>query len=328
MKAHLVLIGLFLPLFSVPAISADSKQCPVVNCDCGAISDAQWRSHCVSREKKVIEDCIANQGNPKSYCGLHGPAAFPVATSLQPDKKSLVIEDNDPAIIEKLIATQNWSLDESFNILKSRESAKQYGDAVKMAGLLERDLERLYQLHRQADAVYKQQERDDVSKVTDAFALAMTDRAKALREYAAKLWQSAASADSDKNQKAQRVLAFRVSRLAATVYEYSGELYSLAGSSIRSAELWQAAAEVSQILRHWEQETENKLQHVTFYQAQAASRLHRATYHLIEAGQDDSVVITAQRAQALEGTLADIADTSHANHESAEDMRAIKRGSR
>lgn len=331
MKAHLLAASLVLPLLSFAAIAADSKSCPSVDCDCAAIADNQWRSVCETREAKVVEDCLANQGQPKSFCGLHGPQGFPVATSIQPDKKSVVVENDDIAITIKLIATQNWSLDDSFNVLKARERAKQYGDALQVASLLERDIERLYQLQRQADAIYKRlgQENERTEALSD-FAHSIDQRAQALRTYSGELWQKAEMSEVERERKAYRALAFKVARLAGAVFEYTADLRHLAGASVASANSWQAAAELAQTLERWERATESKAQHLTFYQAQAAARWHRATFELLEAGQSEAMATALRNARSIDrgadGGLAD--NGSHSDHEMADDTRAIKRGSR
>lgn len=331
MKAHLLATILVLPLMSFAASAADSKSCPLVDCDCEAISDPQWRSVCETREARVVEDCLANQGLPKSFCGLHGPQGFPVATSIQPDKKSVVVENNDIAITIKLIATQNWSLDDSFNVLKARERAKQYGDAVQVASLLERDIERLYQLQRQADAIYKRlgQEKERTEALSD-FAHSIDQRAQALRTYSGELWQKAEISEADRERKAYRALAFKVARLAGAVFEYTADLRHLAGAVAASANSWQAAAELAQTLERWERSTESKSQHLTFYQAQAAARWHRATFELLEAGQSEAMAAALRNARSIdrgsEGGLAE--NGAHSDHEMADDTRAIKRGSR
>jgi hypothetical protein len=274
---------------------------------------------------------VANQGLPKSFCGLHGPQGFPVATSIQPDKKSVVVENDDIAITIKLIATQNWSLDDSINVLKTRERAKQYGDAVQVASLIERDIERLYQLQRQADVIYKRlgQEKERTEALND-FAHSIDQRAQALRTYSGELWQKAEMTEVERERKAYRALAFKVARLAGTVFEYTADLRHLAGASAVSANSWQAAAELAQTLERWERSTEGKAQHLTFYQAQAAARWHRATFELLEAGQPEAVATTLRNARSIdrsvEGGLAD--NGSHSDHEMADDTRAIKRGSR
>lgn len=332
MKAHLLAASLLLPIMTSAASAAGSSQsCPLVDCDCEAISDIRWRNVCESREVKVIEDCLSNQGLPKSFCGLHGPQGFPVATSIQPDSKSVVVESDDLTTTAKLIATQNWSLDESFTVLKSRERAKQYGDAIQLVGLLERDIERLYQLHRQVDATYKQLgQNKEGSQALTAHTQSLELRAQALRSYSGELWQQAEVSGVERERKAYRALAFKIARLAGTVYEYTADLAGLMGDSVASAGAWQSAAELAQSLEKWERSTENKSQHLMFYQAQAAARWHRATYELIETGQADAVAATLRNAQLVD-QYADqgIADNgSHADHEMAEDTRAIKRGSR
>lgn len=330
MKAYLLLVSLFLPLLSLPAAADTPASCPQVNCDCGAISDAHWRDVCEVRQAKVIEGCIENQGRPKNFCGLHGPAAYPVATSIQPDKSPIVVENDDLAITLKLITTQNWSLTDSIAILKSRERAKQYGDAVQVANLLERDIERLYQLQRQADATYKQlgQEKERKESV-GSYAVNMEERARLLQSYSADLWGLGDASVAERERKAYRTIAFRVARLAGTVYEYAAEVHKLAELSIRAANAWQSAAEVAQSLLRWERATESKGQHLEFYQAQAAARWHRATFELLAAGHNEAVATTLENARSVDQyAKPEVANTSHNDHEMADDTRAIKRGSR
>lgn len=331
MKAHLLLASFFLPLLSITATAEAPASCPQVNCDCAAIADSHWRDVCVTRQTKVIEDCLENQGRPKSFCGLHGPAAFPVATSIQPDKKPIVVENDDLAITVKLIATQNWSLDDSFSVLKSREQAKQYGDAVQVTGLLERDIERLYQLHRQADATYKRLGQEKERKeLAGGYAMSMEERARSLRDYGNKLWQLSEASAADRERKAYRAIAFKVARLAGTIYEYAAEVHKLAEIPADSARAWQSAAELAQSLERWERTTESKSQHIEFYQAQAAARWHRATFELLAAGQNEAVAVALENARSVDQHAnPEVANnTSHNDHEMADDTRAIKRGSR
>ena len=107
-------------------------------------------------------------------------------------------------------------------------------------------------------------------------------------------------------------------------------MHDLAGVPASSAKAWQAAAEIAQSLEKWERSTENKEQHVAFYQAQAAARWHRATFELLEIGQSEAVAAAVQNARSVDqyaGT--EIADNaSHTDHEMADDGRAIKRGLR
>jgi hypothetical protein len=331
MKAHLLLASFFLPLLSVTAAAGAPASCPQVNCDCSAISDAHWRDVCETRQAKVIEDCVENQGRPKSFCGLHGPAAFPVATSIQPDKRPVVVENDDVTITAKLIATQNWSLDDSLAVLKSRERAKQYGDALQVASLLERDIERLYQLQRQSDATYKKLGQDDERKdVVGGYAANMEDRARSLRDYSVELWRLAEVSEVERERKAYRAMAFKVARIAGTVFEYAAEVHRLAEVSVNSARAWQAAAELAQSLERWERATEGKSQHLAFYQAQAAARWHRATFELLSGGDNEAVAAALENARSVsQHASPEVANnTSHNDHEMADDTRAIKRGSR
>lgn len=328
MKTRYLIAGcLFFSVFSFNAFAA--KECPAVNCDCDAIAEPQWKAVCVTREAKVIDDCVANQGRPKSFCGVHGPNATPLALSLKADKSAP--STNEPVdVIQKLIAAQAWSLDESFNVLKNRAGAQQYGDAIQVANLLERDTERLYSQHRQVEKTYRQSGQEkEAREFLNSAAQATADRARALSDYSQKIWQESDSADSDRDRKAQRALAFKLARLSGVVFEYSADLYALAPVAAKSAETWQSAAELSKLLESWEQGTEAKSQHLAFYRAQAASRWHRATYHWLQSGRQDAADTALRLANNVDPNSAtQIADAQHTDHESSDGVMAIKRGSR
>ena len=322
--------GLLLLLMALPAFAEmQQAQCPQVNCDCGAIKESKWRDLCLAREVQVVKDCVANQGKPKSFCGLHGPPAVPVATSIQA-RKPAAATDQSVDIIQQLIGTQSWSLDESFKVLKNREKAQQFGDALQVLGLLERDTERLYVLQQQAlSGLRRLDRRKEANELGAGYAQKISDRAKLFQTYGEELWRSASEAESERNQKAYRALAFKSARLAAVVYEYGADLYDLSGAADRSALAWQAAAELAHVLGRWESATEKKVQHIEFYQAQAVARWHRATYEWLQTSNTEAVIASFERAATVadsDGTM--LVESDHALHDNAADSRAIKRGSR
>lgn len=325
MKLTYTLLGLLVwaNVFSASAEQGNA-QCPAVNCDCSAIDELKLRELCLSREAQVVSDCVANQGKPKTFCGLHGLKAFPVAVSLQP-QAAPVDEAQDVETLLQLITTQNWSLSESFKALNNREKAQQFGDAIQVLNLLERDSERLHNLHKQA--LVHGQSTEKLTEQGAVFASSTLDWAKQLRTYSEHLWQSAQSAEGERNLKAYRALALKSARLAAEVYEFGADLYLQAGKQQDSALAWQAAAEVAQSLIAWERAGDNKAQHVEFYQAQAAARWHRATYLWLGTDNKDAVTSTLERALAV-GKDADTALVKEDLHHVEQDSRAIKRGSR
>ncbi len=310
--------------------AGSNKQCPQVDCACESITDNRWRDLCLAREAQVIGECVANQGKPKTFCGMHGPAGFPVATTLQAQKYAAPPSHQDVPVLQQLIATQIWSLNESLSALKNREKAQQFGDAIQVLGLLERDSEKLYALHVQVIGELQRVGRTkDVRELAEDYARETADRALQLKTYSDQLWQTSQNASAEQRlRKAYGALAFKSARLAAATYEYSGDIYGRAAVDNAAAVAWQSAAELAQILQRWEAETENKPQHLEFYQAQAAARWHRATYQWLKVGDTPAVKVAVERAAAAdEGTENALSDNdlhSGANGET----RAIKRGSR
>jgi hypothetical protein len=306
-------------------------RCPAVNCDCAAIQDAQWRQTCEAREAQVINDCLANQGKPKTFCGLHGPKAFPVSISLQPQNIPVVSDAQDFDTLRQLITTQTWSLDESFKVLQSREQAQQFGDAIQVLSLLERDTERLHGLHRQALSRLQQAQKPvELQEQGASFSGDTLALAKKMRTYSEQLWQSAQAAKNERALKAYRALSLKSGRLAAEIYEFAADLYSETGKIQDSALAWQAAAEVAQSLVAWERAGDNKPQHVEFYQAQAAARWHRATYLWLGVGNQEAVRNSSQRAVAVsnKNEKGGLVKADYDPHNTENDSRAIKRGSR
>jgi hypothetical protein len=294
---------------------AESQQCPVVNCDCGAFQEAKWRGICVAREAQVVQDCVANQGQPKSFCGLHGPAAFPLALSArQPLEASIAGVSVDQLM--SLVATQEWSLDDSFQSLQVREQAKQFVQTGQIISLLKQDLNRLQQLYM---AVLPQSSAKQVSQYVQRYA----GHSTRLRSYATQLWQKAPTTANSEEQLAYRDLAFKVARLAGDSFELNGDLSGLAQRTAEAAAAWQASADVSKNILAWEMSVENRATHIAFYQAQMAARWHRATYHWLATQNAASVLAAYQHAMdAAEGRglMAD-AGEDHV------DIRAIKEGS-
>lgn len=331
MKLTYRLLGLLVWAIAFPAAAEPAAaQCPAVNCDCAAIADGELRGLCAAREAQVIGDCVANQGKPKTFCGVHGPDAFPVAVSLQAQAAPVAADAQDVETIHQLITTQSWSLDESFKALVKREKAQQFGDAIQVLNLLERDSERLHGLQKQVVLNLRSVQRaNDAVEQGTGFANGAHAWAKQLRDYSEQLWRGAASTQDERTIKAYRAIALKSARLAAEVYEFGGDLYMQAGRKQESALAWQAAAEVAQSLIAWEHAGDNKRQHIEFYQAQAAARWHRATYLWSGTGNKAAVADTLARAAAVgndAGTA--LVNAGPDTHAGTSDSRAIKRGSR
>lgn len=315
--------------FSRTAAAVVGEQCALVDCDCEVFAEEKWGSECQAREQAVISQCQAGSGEIQSYCGLHGPAAHPVATSIQALRKTPAAEGSSSFVL-KQVDTQNWSLGETYNAFVAALEHNQYSRAMQLAKLLEDDSEKLFNLQKQAVRSLV-----DAGKVRDAqslaaeYALGEAEHGAAMVKLSEQLWQKIATGSQRKEQRAAKVLSFKTARAAAAVYEYAGELYADADASAKAANLWQRSAAVAQKLIGWESITENNPRHISFYQAQASARWYRATFHWLNNNNPQQVAQSNAQARAYIDGVAESVATVPADHlhtVDQDDMRAIKRG--
>lgn len=324
----------FLFAMLMPGLSM-ANECTRIDCDCAALPDAKWRTECQSRENEVRKECVENGGRPASYCSLHGPRAYPVAISLKPDDRTSTIDLSgvDSESLKKQIHTQQWSLQDSLAALKSKEAVGNYGEAIQLSNLFERDSDRLYQLMKKQLVTFVGQNRTAVAqRDAETYGKTVTGIALTIADYSRSLWDAATVNQDSRTQKALRAMSLKLARLSASIFEQGADLYGQVGMNKESAEAWQKSAAVARELISRESATENKKQHVQFYQAQAASRLHRATYYwlLTDEYQDRAVQNIRVAEDIASGKESDEAVAEFDNlHEADEQpMRAMKRPSR
>lgn len=272
-------------IFFLSAVSASANQCAQINCKCNSLPEGRWRNACETQQNEVNVSCESNSGVIKTYCGLHGPKAFPVAVSLNSSVPISDLKDFDEQSMVKQIETQRWSLAESYDSVKQKESAQQYGDAVQMLALHERDVDRLYDLqkihihHLLAQGHLKQAKVEAQTYVSQ-----MLQYASNIKSYSESLWsERTAMVKVDRvAAKAYRVMGLKLARMAASIYEQAGDLLGDAQLYTAAAKAWQNAAVVAQDLIAMETVSENKSRHIEFYQAQAGARFNRATYYWLQ----------------------------------------------
>lgn len=329
MKLHKVFAtaGVMAALY---AGSVQAGQCVKVDCDCSSIGDENWRQVCQRQESEVRDSCVASGGVLKSYCGLHGPNAFPVAISLKTTGFADQSPDIDVRALEKQIKTQTWSLQDSLATLKKKEDSQKFGEAIQLLGLFERDIDRLYSLQKQKLVLQQKNDRSKVAR-SDAqdYSEQQIDKAEELSSYSEQLWQKAGSASDKKSQKAYSVLSFKLTRLVASIYEQSADLLAITDQYERAAQTWQKASTVANQLMEMEIATENKARHVQFYQAQATARLNRATFYWLKTdGHLEQVQKNTRLANQYTDKERTVAEIEAAHDHDAGDMRAMKRPSR
>lgn len=285
-------------LAAAPASAAAlAEQCGQVSCDCDALVDQKWRSECVAQERRVKAEC-GSAGALQSYCGLHGPSAFPVATSIQSGQLALQPADGSKALL-KQVGTQDWSLGETYTAFQGAIKRRQYGQAIQLASLLDKDSQKYFELQKQAVAALLLEGKAREGQTLAAeYAAANIENAEALAELSGQLWQKIADTNVAKEQRAYKILSFKAARTAAAVYEFGADLYGDAKAPEQAAHFWQQSASMAQKLIGWESITENNPKHLSYYQAQASARWHRATFYWLRANKLEQVARSSDYARS------------------------------
>lgn len=327
---RIVLLVLLLAAKSVSAATL-AEQCRQVSCDCDALAEKRWRNECLAQEQHIKAEC-SSVGTLQSYCGMHGPSAFPVATSIQSSQLVLRSSDNSKALL-KQVDTQSWSLGETYAAFKAAIKAHQYGQAIQLASLLDKESQKSYELQKQAvAALVLENKSSDARSLAAEYATAGGESAEALADLSGQLWQKIASTNVAKEQRAYKILSFKAARSAAAVYEFSADLYADAQMSKQAAHFWQQSASMAQKLIGWESITDNNPKHLSYYQAQASARWHRATFYWLQANDIEQVARSSDYARSYftrDNSMKGIAsakgdDDMHTFDR--DDTRAIKRG--
>lgn len=269
-----------------PAISyADSEsQCRKVDCDCSSVPQGQWRQLCEVRETLIISECNENSGRVKTYCGLHGPLAFPVATSLQ---KSLMLElssqSTPPEVLSKAIESQLWSITQDFNSMQAQESEGKVGKAAQVFNIYRNNSRKYFgsQLSLLSSPAL-QKDPAVFAGTSRQFAAQSQQLSQNMAEFSDTLWRNSFKVNDETLIKPYRSFAFKVLREAATQAERSAEIWAKVGEFELAARQWQNSVEITRKLLKWEGSTTNNPKYVAFYQKQATSRLNRATLYWLK----------------------------------------------
>lgn len=319
----------FITCFSLLALLSISgfgwtqdARCPSVNCDCSAFSGGAWRESCENHEAVIKQECIANQGIPTRYCGLHGPKGTPAATSLQLQP---VDAPSDTAVqaLQQEIDTQYWSLKHDLQSTQAREEQGRYNESLQVLGMLERNFQDLFVMQQKVLAGLGKADNQTALR-TEAASFA--DRSETLSlelgAYSENLWRKISEAQV--KQEASQILAFKVARAAASGYEQVAYLLSVADAPADSAAAWRRSALIAQRLSEWEELTENRAQHLTLYREQAAARWHRATYEWLSEGDSERALSSRRNARRSSLSYAEKV-LAEAEEGGDPDARAIKK---
>lgn len=279
--------------------SAYSEQCPAINCDCSSLSTESWATACSAHEKRIKKACSANANVPKDYCALHGPAAKPLALalSLRPLDKS---GGDSVEKVDEKIAAVYWAIYADTDEAREAFDEGRYARSMQIFKLVDTNIAQLFNLQRQAEVFLKSDgSAEALKKAWRKYGEDSNDYAKKINTLGVDIADKIAAATSAKEKKIYSVLSQMALRMAGEGYEHAGYALGLAGRHKGSAKSWQAAADISERLIAINQAEGVKEAGVKYTKLQAATRLHRASYHWLLNEDHGDVIKQLEKAQAF-----------------------------
>lgn len=277
-----VIAALIVSLVFLPAMAQteeDSDLCPKIDCDCSALPQPAWQDTCQAHEYTIKRNCVKNNNTPRDFCALHGPRAKPLPLVAEYPEVKVIQEEDIKNRYEKSMSFYD-TLHKEMDAIKRKVSALDFKGALQVINLLDSHQEKLFFEERVLTAswfVYGQH--NDASSAWKDYGKRSVPLAEEIFVYGNELWAKYQAETDANKQKAYRVLAFKMLRLAGKEYEMAGHAYGGANRNKDAAAAWLQGAEVSKALLSAKRESKADVSHITFYQYQAASRLHRASYY-------------------------------------------------
>jgi hypothetical protein len=292
--SFLGIASLFLPLFAV-----GESQCPLINCDCANLMNADWQTSCQQRESRLRQSCEANQGKLTGFCYVSGPKAYPVALSVKPTLQP-TINGSEKELRERIKSLQWSAADDHQVAVKSQQQGK-LRQALLLRKREHKTRKQIYQTQLALGALWVAE--DEIDELVDYWLEASDStlmQAEALAASATALWSEAETIDDKKRSVLQQRLAARLMSNAGALLEQVANAYGMAGKPQEAINQWRQAAQKAEQLVEWQQSIKAKASHIHFYQQQAAARWFRAalTASKAELG-DDAEVAQEQALQVL-----------------------------
>lgn len=255
--------------------------CPAVNCDCASLPKAPWQQECRQAEQRLIEACQANQGQPKGFCSLHGPAAtpLPLAASLSPQTPTN--DANAIGQLEQQLATALWSLTEDLSSLQTlldKNTTASVSIALKWFDNHAQEAFELQQRILASRLFAKDAKRAEAN--ADTYAKALKPVLAEGQKLGEKLWQQA-SRENPEQQRYLQTLAQRLLRINGKMQETAALSFGLVNSHGAAAKYWQDAARLAERQLTLESQGTRKPEYITFYGLQASARWMRASLSFV-----------------------------------------------
>ena len=271
-------------------VSAESEQCPAIDCDCGSLPREAWIETCKAHELDIKANCVANGNTPADYCSLHGPSAKPLPLAMDFAETTVLVEEELSVKAAEIEALYKASFTDLAS-MKLKVSSLQFKEALALLKSLDSNADALFSLQRQVTTSWLVYE--NVGEATSAwrdYAGSSSDIAVKYFAYAEELWGKYSNTTNPAVKKAHKVMAFRLLRIAGKTFEMSAYAYAGADKNKNAAKTWSQASDVSKVILAAKQESGAAVSHINYYRYQTAARLHRASYYwAVEGKQNDAL---------------------------------------
>lgn len=265
--------------YGMAAQDGANNICPAVNCDCSALPDSAWQDTCRAHEYSIKNKCVKNNGVPQDFCALHGPRAKPLPLVADFSEVKVVPQTELKERHEKAMEFYN-TLNLEVDSIKRKVSALDFKSALNILKMLDSHQDKIFVEQRTLTSswfVYDMH--DDASSAWKQYGKASEGLGEEIFAFGRELWAKYEAEPNDTKKKAYKVLAFKTLRAAGKEFEMAGHAYGGGNSNRAAAQAWRSGADVSKAMMKAKLESQSEKSHVTFYQFQAASRLHRASYY-------------------------------------------------
>ncbi|BFM15356.1 hypothetical protein R50073_15390 [Maricurvus nonylphenolicus] len=258
-----------------PVFAAAESQCPLIDCDCDSLMEADWQARCQQRQSRLQTSCEANQGKLTGFCYVSGPSAYPVALSVKPSSQPLA-RGSEKELRERIKNLQWSATDDNQVALNSQQQGK-LRQALLLRKREHKTRKQIYQTQLALGALWTTE--NDIDELVDYWLEASENKlaqVEAMVMSATKLWLDAENIDDKKRSVLQQRLAARMMSNAGALLEQTAYAFSMAGKPQEAVNQWQQAAQKAEQLVEWQQSVKAKASHIHFYQQQAAARWFRA----------------------------------------------------
>lgn len=274
--------GCFIAVLSLSSNVFSADQCSSIDCDCKALPLESWQAVCVNHQTNLKRNCAESiRGARTAYCSVHGPAAnrLPFDTHLS---RVDVLSEKEIKPMNSQIAAMYWSVHADLNFVKSRVKKQKFDEATEMLRIIDSNVDSLFKVQRQVGnswAAHKQKEKS--TSAWSHYSEDTLDAANDYYSYADALWNTREKTGDELAQKELKLLTYRVLRVAGKLFEQAGYAFSRADAHLDAAQAWKRSANTSMDLIKYKADASAITEDVSYYELQAAARLHRASYHAV-----------------------------------------------